>query len=269
MFEKRSTKTYPYLGAALLVIITLHYAGVLLPLENFLRSLLIAPFTRVHSLSVKTGNDYQFFKDKASFMTAYAACTEAAGESNVLRAQLKLLQADNAELRKQLGFKQRSSDTTVAAEVIANNLDGSEQTLVINGGSNNGIAPDQPVMVGNGILVGKILKADADISIVRLINDSRSKIGAVVLNDDSSPGVVDGGYGISLRMQFIPRNENVHIGDQIVTSGLEDKIPKGLLLGTVAVVENEAYQPFQEAVLTPAVNLSKLTFVTVITSSTK
>jgi rod shape-determining protein MreC len=91
----------------------------------------------------------------------------------------------------------------------------------------------------------------------------------VVLNDDSSPGVVDGGYGISLRMQFIPRNENVHIGDQIVTSGLEDKIPKGLLLGTVAVVENEAYQPFQEAVLTPAVNLSKLTFVTVITSSTK
>jgi rod shape-determining protein MreC len=265
MFEKRSKKTYPYIGLILLLIIGLHYTGLLGSFENFLRSLLIAPFTSVHSLSVQTGNDYQFFKDKASFMEAYQQCVLDAGVANVYSAQIKLLEKDNAELRKQLDFKQKQVDQTVAADVIGNNLDGTEQTLVINQGSDAGVALDQPVVVGSGILIGKVIKAEKTIAMIRLINDNRSRIGATILNDERSQGVVEGGYGISLRMQFIPRNENVKIGDQIVTSGLEDKIPRGLLIGTVAVVENEAYQPFQQAILTPAVNLTKLTLVTVLT----
>ncbi len=265
MFDKRSKKTYPYIGVILLLLIGLHYTGLISGLENFLRSLVIAPFTGVHSFSVKTGTDYQFFKDKEAFMSAYNACLKDAGQTNVLSAQIKLLQKDNAELRKQLEFKQKQATQSIAAEVVGNNLDGAEQTLVINQGSQAGVAIDQPVVVGDGILVGKVIKAEEAIAMVRLINDNRSKIGATVLNDETSQGVVEGGYGISLRMQFIPRNETVQVGQQIVTSGLEDKIPRGLLIGTVAVVENEAYQPFQQAILTPAVNLTKLTLVTVLT----
>jgi cell shape-determining protein MreC len=138
MFEKRSKKTYPYIGLILLLIIGLHYTGLLGSFENFLRSLLIAPFTSVHSLSVQTGNDYQFFKDKASFMEAYQQCVLDAGVANVYSAQIKLLEKDNAELRKQLDFKQKQVDQTVAADVIGNNLDGTEQTLVINRGTAGG-----------------------------------------------------------------------------------------------------------------------------------
>ncbi len=265
MFKKRSKKTYPYIGVVLLLIIGLHYTGLISSIENFLRSLLIAPFTAVHSFSVQTGTDYQFFRDKESFMSAYNLCLVEAGESNVFEARLKILEKDNAELRQQLGFKQKQVVQTVAAEVVGNNLDGAEQTLVINQGTEAGIQVDQPVVVGNGILIGKVIKAETTIAMVRLINDSRSKIGATVLNEERSQGVVEGGYGISLRMQFIPRNETVHIGDQIVTSGLEDKIPRGLLIGTVSVIENEAYQPFQQAILTPVVNLTKLTLVSVLT----
>ena len=197
-------------------------------------------------------------------MAAYNTCLTDIAKTDVLTAQFKILQKDNAELRKQLGFKQAQATQSVAAEVVGNNLDGAEQTLVINQGSTAGVAVDQPVVVGNGVLIGKIIKTEAAIAMVRLISDNRSKIGAIILNDERSQGVVEGGYGISLRMQFIPRNETVHIGDQIVTSGLEDKIPRGLVIGTVAVVENEAYQPFQQAVLTPATALEKLTLVGVV-----
>src|SRR3989338_7117291 len=216
MFNKRSKKTYPYIGVVLLLILTLHYTGLSAGLENFLRSLLIAPFTGVHSFSVQTATDYEFFKDKQSFMDAYTLSLAEARESSVFEARLKLLEKDNAELRKQLGFKQKQANQSVAAEVVGNNLDGAEQTLVINQGSEAGIQADQPVVVGDGVLIGKIIKAEASIAMVRLINDNRSKIGATILNDERSQGVIEGGYGISLRMQFIPRNETVHIGDRIV-----------------------------------------------------
>jgi rod shape-determining protein MreC len=265
MFDKRSKETYPYIGVVLLLLIGVHYTGLLSGVENFLRALLITPFSGVHSFSVKTGTDYQFFKDKEAFMTAYSTCLTDAGNQAILSAQVKLLQKDNAELRKQLEFKQKQATQSIAADVVGNNLDGAEQTLVINQGSDAGVAPDQPVVVGDGILIGKIIKVEKNIAIVRLIDDNRSKIGSLVLNEENSQGVVEGGYGISLRMQFIPRNETVQVGQQIVTSGLEDKIPRGLLIGTIAVVENEAYQPFQQAILTPAVNLTKLTLVTVLT----
>jgi rod shape-determining protein MreC len=68
-------------------------------------------------------------------------------------------------------------------------------------------------------------------------------------------------------MNFIPRNETVLVGDKIVTSGLEKTFPRGLLIGEVAVAENEAYQPFQQAVLTAAADLSKLSIVSVLTSN--
>jgi len=72
---------------------------------------------------------------------------------------------------------------------------------------------------------------------------------------------VEGGYGISLRMNLIPRDEAVRIGDQVVSSGLEKNIPRGLLIGTVAVIENEPYKPFQQAILNSVADLSKLTVV--------
>jgi rod shape-determining protein MreC len=65
-------------------------------------------------------------------------------------------------------------------------------------------------------------------------------------------------------MQFVPRNEIIHIDDQIITSGLEKGIPRGLLIGRVAEVENEAYQGFQKITLVPATDLAKLNLVTVL-----
>jgi rod shape-determining protein MreC len=113
-------------------------------------------------------------------------------------------------------------------------------------------------------MIGKIIQVERDISVARLVNDNQSSVGATMLNRDRSLGVVEGGFGISLQMNLIPRDEVVQIGDSIVTSGLEEFIPRGLVLGTVASIENEAYKPFQKAIVTPGVDLSKLTIVSIV-----
>ena len=152
----------------------------------------------------------------------------------------------------------------MAAEVVGKNTDSADKTIIINVGEEAGLKVDQPVVAGDGILVGKITKVEKQLAVVRLISDNQIKVAATVLNNERSLGVVEGGYGLSVRMSFIPRNEVVQVGDQIITSGLELNIPRGLLIGSVAAVENEPYQPFQQAVLTPAADLAKLTLVSVL-----
>lgn len=123
-----------------------------------------------------------------------------------------------------------------------------------------------PVVVGIGVLIGRISRATPETSIVRLLDDNQSKVAATLLNEEKSIGVVEGGYGISIRMNFIPQNEAITIGDTIITSGLEDGVPRGLTIGTVETFEKEPYQPFQSAVVVPPKNFNWITSVSIIRS---
>lgn len=194
----------------------------------------------------------------------YSACQQNLQNQNQLKAQLQIIQDENTELKKQIDFKNSSKLPVVTAQIIGKEINNSGQVIVLNRGSRDGIKINQPAIEGEGVVVGKIIKTEADISFVRLITDNATKLAAVILNRDRSQGVVEGGYGISLRMTLIPRNEVVMVGDQVITSGLEEGIPRGLLIGTVAVVENEAYKPFQQAILTPNANIDKLTLLGVL-----
>jgi cell shape-determining protein MreC len=65
-------------------------------------------------------------------------------------------------------------------------------------------------------------------------------------------------------VKFIPRNEIIIVGEAVVTSGLDPNIPRGLMVGNVVAIENESYQPFQQAVVSPLLDLNKLTIVSIL-----
>lgn len=257
-------KKYLYLVLTFCTLIILHYSKLIAPIEIFLRSLTIPSLSSLTTLSINVGDRYEVFKNRDAFVAAYRACLDTAAQQKNNIAAASLLTQENNQLRQLLAFHKRQPAPMVVANVVGKELLVSDQTILIDQGARAGIAPGQPVITGDGILVGEILKAEPDVATVRLINDNQSKISAAILNPDQSMGAVEGGYGISLRMNLIPRDESVRIGDQVVTSGLEEIIPRGLLIGTVAVIENEPYKPFQQAVLNPITDLSKLTLVSVL-----
>ena len=257
MFRRLEKKTYIYLGIIFIVLIFFNYIGWLNPIKKFIRSIFIPIFVQSNQISIKVGDNYAFFKDKESFFKAYRECEDGRQDKDITEVKLKVLESENQELRQLLNFRDTQNKSILTARVIGKNVEGAEKTVIIDKGSEAGAKIDQPIIVGNGILIGKIVKAERDISVIRLINDSQSKIAATILNHDRSLGIVEGGYGLSVRMNFIPRNETVVVGDQVITSGLEINIPRGLLIGNITAVENESYQPFQEAILTPNTDLSK------------
>ncbi len=246
------------------MLVFLNYIGWLNFFKNKLRLVFLPLFTQTNDLSIDVGDNYEFFKDKKAFFDSYRECRFDLENRIVEDAKIKLLEEENNTLKEALKFNENNSIDSVVARVIGKNIEQTDQTILIDKGTGEGLKINQPVIVGNGILIGKIIKAEAGMAVVRLLNDSASKIGATILNNDRSLGVVEGGYGLSVKMNFIPRNEIVKVGDMIVTSGLEEAMPRGLFIGSITAIENETYRPFQAALLTPGTDLPKLSIVSVL-----
>lgn len=218
----------------------------------------------MYNLSLKVKDETENFESTEKLQEAYIRLKENFLNKEFEQTDIYLLEQENSELRKQMNFLQKSKFTHLGADVIGKNLDPLGSTLIINRGLNDGIKEGEPVIAGEGVLIGIIARVEQSSSVVRLINDNQSKIAATVANLDRSVGIVEGGYGLSIKMNFIPQNESITVGDVIITSGLQNNIPRGLQIGVVAAVEKEAYQPFQNAVVTPFVNLEKINLVSII-----
>ena len=177
--------------------------------------------------------------------------------------KIRVLEDENSALRDQLGFL-KDTKRHVGANVIGRDLDPLGTTIIIDQGKNAGIEINRPVIVGKGLLIGKVARVDENTAIVRLVSDFQSSVAATVANREKSLGVVEGGFGLAVRLNLIPQNELIKPGDAVITSGLEAAIPRGLMIGTVEVVEKKPQEPFQEAILNPAADLEALSVVSVI-----
>lgn len=98
-----------------------------------------------------------------------------------------------------------------------------------------------------------------------LVTDSQSRLAAVVQNTDLAPGLVEGQMGLSLKMDLVPREKSIKLGDVVITSGLEADIPQGLVIGSIEKITTEPQDLFQKAILKPLVALDNLNLVTVLT----
>lgn len=188
---------------------------------------------------------------------------QAPNSCTVESTRLTQLELENNELRAQLQFLKNTAHH-VGATVIGRTLDPIGTSIIIDRGKADGIVPNRPVIVGNGYFIGKIARVDEHTAVVRLMSDFQSKTAATVDNRDKSLGVVEGGFGLTVRLNLIPQNEVIRPGDVIITSGLEPDVPRGLAIGIVEVVEKKPQEPFQQAIIKPSADLHALTVVSVI-----
>jgi rod shape-determining protein MreC len=263
----RKKKTFSLLLTIIGLIIVFHYLNWLQPFEIFLRRMINPGSYVLYNWSVTLGDETETFNSVEDLEWAYKKIREEAMNDRVDEVELQLLREENASLRESLSFFENTNFETIGADAVGRNIDPVGSSIIIGVGSENGIDLGSPVVVGKGVLVGKVSRVTPKTSVVRLLDDNQSKFAATILNKDSSIGVVEGGYGLSIRMNFIPQNEVIEIGDTVITSGLEEGVPRGLLVGTVETFEKEPYQPFQSAVIAPLHDLGTIIHVIVLDAS--
>ena len=138
------------------------------------------------------------------------------------------------------------------------------QTIMIDKGKHDGLYPGLAVVSSEGIIVGKIVEVKDEISEVFLSNNSECKLAATLLNESKTSGITEGDLGLTIKMNFIPQDIDIKIGDIVVTSGLEQPIPRGLVIGSVLGVDKENNELWQTATIEPLLDAGALTIVSVI-----
>ncbi len=182
-------------------------------------------------------------------------------KEGVERASSQDLLLENEELRILLGFTERFDFSGVGADVLGRSYDPSRARLIVNQGSEHGVALGAPVVAGDGVLVGIIEDVFTDSSVVRLLIDPKSRVAGRLLNTSQSEGVVGGGHGIVVRMELVPRDEDMPIGTALVSSGLDQYVPRGLLVGYVVAVEQDTNSLFNRAIIETPVDYQRITQV--------
>lgn len=174
-------------------------------------------------------------------------------------------------LRELYQLDQNYSDyEKTAAHVIGKDSGNWFSTFTIDKGSEDGIEVDMNVMAGSG-LVGIVVEVGPSWAKVRSIIDDSSNISGMVLST-SDRCIVSGDLSLmddgQIRFEQMENNENeVSVGDQIVTSYISDKYLQGILIGYVSEVTVDSNNLTRSGYITPAVNFKDLQEVLVITTT--
>lgn len=169
--------------------------------------------------------------------------------------------AQAQRLQTLLSFKEQFVSKTVAAQVIGSSGSDMSRVVYIDKGENAGIGRDMAVITADGV-VGKVLVAYPSVSQVLLISDQSSGVGAI-LDKSRLQGVLRGAANGEVMLERVMSDEQVAVGDTVLTSGGDQIFPKGLPVGTVSRVGN-GKDLFLNIKIKPAANLSKLEEVLVL-----
>ncbi|MBO4369485.1 MAG: rod shape-determining protein MreC [Desulfovibrio sp.] len=179
-----------------------------------------------------------------------------------LESRLLATREDLAELRRLRVLLQVPIDKSwrpLGARVLSGQIGPNAvlDSITINRGFATGGRPGTPLVTSKG-LIGRILRASAHSASVLMMTDPGSHI-AVFTQQSRAMGILRGnGPSRYLTLDFVPRDASVHLGEIIVTSGLDGAYPKGLPTARVISVEPSNYTEFLAITAEPLVDLQHL-----------
>ena len=203
--------------------------------------------------------------------THYFALRDAERENETLRVEndaLKLtisqLQGRAAEadrLAALLSFKRAHEKVPmVGGRVIAASAGTASRTVEIDRGERDGIRRNMAVITPDGA-VGKVIEVYRDTAQVLLLTDKEGGAGAMLV-DSRTQGVVGGTGDPMMQMKFVANEDNVAVGEQIVTSGMDKIFPRDIPIGKVEEVKPG--NTFKQIRVQPAAKLDRLETVIVL-----
>ncbi len=201
-------------------------------------------------------------------------------ENEALQAQVDTLTAENSQLvldkeelsrlRELLDLADTYSEyETIGAHVISKDSGNWFNSFTIDKGTDDGVQVDCNVLSGSG-LAGIVTAVGSNWATVRAIIDDNSNVSAMVSTTSDtciiagSLELIDSGT-ISL-VKLTDEDNNVHVGDKVVTSNISEKFLPGILIGYISKLDNDANNLTKSGEITPVVDFKHMQEVLVITT---
>ena len=203
---------------------------------------------------------------------------EVQKENDSLLAQIDDLKVENSQLLQERYELDRlrqlyeldekySGYEKVAARVIAKDTGNWFSTFTIDKGEKNGIAVDMNVIAGSG-LVGIVVETGDNWAKVRSIIDDSSNVSSMVLSTQDLC-IVKGNLELMSENtiefeKLVDSDNNVAVGEQVVTSNVSGKYLEGILIGYITEIKEDSNQLTKSGYISPAVDFEHLSEVLII-----
>ncbi|HOY56155.1 MAG TPA: rod shape-determining protein MreC [bacterium] len=246
MLQKFYKKSFLFL-VIIFFFISLYYLGLFKPLKSFAGQVLKYPLGWSYSAGRQVSSFFNIFKNNSYLIKS----------NQELSDKLIILEQENIDLKKiieqknisdeELLFLSQQNVKAIAAKIISRGISGNVNTLIINKGQIDGLREGMVITAKNGLVLGKIIKTEDKLAHVLLLTDSNSRLSAASDKDKTLVGIVHGNFDLSLKLEYILRDKNIAANDLIVTSGQEELVPAGLIIGTVNEVFEDSRELFKTA----------------------
>lgn len=166
------------------------------------------------------------------------------------------LEVENKILASMLNYIAPPEATFVTARVIAEEGDAFSHSIVAYTGNGTNVKKGQVVLSDRGV-VGRIEQVGRLYSKIILITDINSKI-PVMVERTRVRGILTGDNTPTPKMDFIPLEAELTVGDRVVTSGVAGVFPVGLPIGKISSIEKNNVK------ISTFTNLDRLEYVRIV-----
>jgi len=168
---------------------------------------------------------------------------------------------ENKRLREVLGLKEQYNQFEfIGANIIAKDPGNWFYVFTADRGSKDGVSNNQPVVTSNR-LIGRVLQTGFNSSKIISIIDSDSSVHGR-LSRTREYVVIRGDLTLReqglCKMEFIPLEADIEVGDIVETSGLGEIYPKGIIIGKIKEIRQSSRDINRYAIIEPAVDFKRL-----------
>ncbi len=256
------------LVAACLLLLTLQTRGYGSTARDFLAVVTTPIQTGLAKASRATFGLWATYLDWKNVRAENRRLREEVQELRVRALRVSETDDENRRLRRLLALQENLPLTTLSGEIIAREWGGWIRSLTVNRGRGDNVPRLTAVISPNG-LIGRVVDVRLGVSIVQVLTDPTSTVGAHVLRT-RTPGIVEGDPRGTLRFKFMSRDgASIQSGDLLVTAGQGGLFPRGIPIGTVRSIDNRGAALFHYAELTPAVDFARVDEVLLVTGDSQ
>ena len=193
----------------------------------------------------------------SGFLHNYVMLHDTNEENKRLRDEVGKLRMENTFLHNELNtaerakalqvFQAHTPSKTLAATIVGIGAGTSSKVVLVDRGTLNGVQRGMAVVTPEGI-VGKVVAAYPTASHVQLITDPEFAAG--VITKGGARGTLKGQGTPLCRVEYVPFEEKIEVGDWMYTSGDDRIFPRGFVAGQVRSVRPG--QPYKEVLVEPS-----------------
>ncbi len=270
LFRQGISARIRFIFYVVISIVLILIDGRLRTLESF-RSTIVSfttPVVQLVSMPFESFNQSEgYFVSKIRLKNNNDALTLENEKLKLQLGRFNELQLENEHLRQLLAAVPRSENAIKTGEIIGRVPDQFTHRLIIDIGSKDGVEVGMPVIGAHGV-IGQISRTVQHQSEVTLLTDHRQRLA--VRNERTRKQFIVAGTGEHLiDLLFVLPEDDIRVGDKLITSGLDHLFPPNIMVGTIVSKSHKPGETYQAVSVDPSTPMNDFRFVTVLLANPK